>query len=244
MEITSSLVIPVTDAQVIAFSAWANNTYGTYAIYLGAFKEPTMDSYIRTHILPLEMKSVLRETEPYIGVQISDIHMQRLQLYRKRILNKMKYMKTKLGKLAFPGEAAQIRIDKRAEALIRRQAYEAIYIQQQQYFAEYAEAIRLGLYLFPEIIPIRIPTHTIVKKQLSKEEAETCVMDDDCVICLSTHKMTDACTINCGHQFGRKCIAKWKKDTCPLCRAKVTEITEYDVVVADEISLYDQVIIS
>lgn len=244
MEITSSLVIPVTDAQVLAYRTWAVDRYGTYAIYLGAFKEPTMDSYIRIHLLPQEMKSVLRETEPYVGVTAGDIHIQRLQLNRKRILNKMKYMKTKLGKLAFPGEAAQIRIYKRAEALRRRQAYEAIYIQQQQHFAAYAEAIRLGFQFPPEIIPVRIPTHTIVKKQLSKEEAETCVMDDDCVICLSTHKMTDACTINCGHQFGRKCIAKWKKDTCPLCRAKVTEITEYAVVVADEISLYDQVIIS
>ena len=148
-------------------------------------------------------------------------------------------MKGKLGKLAFPGAAAQIRINKRAEALRRRQAYEAIFIQQEQYFAEYAEAVRLGLYFFPEIIPVITPTYTIATNRLTKEEAETCVMDDDCVICLSTHKMADACTVNCGHQFGRKCLAKWKKDTCPLCRTTIKEITEYA-----EISLLNEVLLN
>ena len=60
MSITSSLVIPVTDGQVEAFRAWAHNTYGTYNGYLGAFKAPAVDTYIRTYILPLEMKSILR----------------------------------------------------------------------------------------------------------------------------------------------------------------------------------------
>ena len=78
----------------------------------------------------------------------------------------------------------------------------------------------------------RAPTIVVVEKQLSKEEADTCVMDDDCVLCLSTHKMTDACVINCGHQFGRKCLTKWntRVATCPLCRTEVTEITEFVVV--------------
>ena len=73
---------------------------------------------------------------------------------------------------------------------------------------------------------------TLVQTQLSTEEADTCVMDDDCVLCLSTHKMTDACVINCGHQFGRKCLTKWntRVATCPLCRTEVTEITEFVVV--------------
>ena len=83
-------------------------------------------------------------------------------------------------------------------------------------------------------------TPTIVQKQLSKEESNTCVMDDDCVLCLSTHKMIDACVINCGHQVGRACLTKWntRVPTCPLCRANITEITEYMVedssVVVDE----------
>lgn len=68
----------------------------------------------------------------------------------------------------------------------------------------------------------------IVKKQYTKEEAETCVMDDDCVLCLQLHKMTSACTLNCGHQFGRECLAKRNKDTCSLCRTTITEIVEFD----------------
>jgi len=89
--------------------------------------------------------------------------------------------------------------------------------------------------IIPEIINHAIINPTIIKKVLSKEEAEA-VMDDDCVICLATHKMTDACTINCGHQFGRLCLANWNKDTCPLCRTTVTEITEF--IVTEDISLF------
>jgi hypothetical protein len=61
---------------------------------------------------------------------------------------------------------------------------------------------------------------------------EASVMDDDCVICLAQHKMTDACTINCGHQFGSVCLSSWKKDTCPLCRTKITEVTVFVAPIA------------
>ena len=240
MEITSSKVFPVTDGQVHAFSDWANNTYGTYASYIGAFKAPAIDKYIRTYILPLEMKSVLRETEPYVGVSCSDIHIQRLQSYRKRILDKIKYMKGKLGKLAFPIDAAEIRRVKREAILRRSQHLEALDAQQRRYFAEYAEAVRLGLQFSPIMGPEIAPT-AIVTKQLTKEESDTCVMDDNCVICMDTHNMIDACTTNCGHQFGRDCLTKWSKlsghnhyyhagTKCPLCRTIITEITEYVVL--------------
>ena len=63
-------------------------------------------------------------------------------------------------------------------------------------------------------------------------------MDDDCVICLAHHKMTDACVINCGHQFGRICLSKWKKDTCPLCRTTIKEITEF--VLAESPVIFDE----
>jgi len=223
MEITASLVIPVTDGQVSAFGIWANNTYGTYNGYLGAFKAPALDTYIRVNILPQEMKSILRETEPYVGVKAADIHISRLQKYRKWILDKIKYMKCKLGKLAFPVEAAQIRRNKRDARIRRQQAREAIAMRQHRHFAEYAEALRLGLQFPPETISRLIPP-TIVKIQLTKEEA---LMDDNCVICMETPKMIDACIVNCGHQFGRTCLTNWKKNTCPLCRTDIQEITEF-----------------
>jgi hypothetical protein len=252
MTITSSNVFPVTDGQVEAFSAWAQNTYGTYNGYIGAFKAPAIDKYIRTHILPMEMKSILRETEPYIGVNHCDIHISRLQMYRKRILDKIKYMKGKLGKLAFPVEAAQIRRNKRDAIIRRRQQIEALDAQQRRYFAEYAEAVRLGLQFSPIMGPEIAPV-TIVTKQLTKEESDTCVMDDNCVICMDTHKMIDACTTNCGHQFGSACLTKWSKlsghnrdyhagTKCPLCRTIITEMSKY--VVTDELSLLEQVLIA
>ena len=233
--ITDSLVFPVTDGQVEAFGTWIKNIYGSYNGYLGALNSPAIDKYIRTHILPLDMKSVLRETEPYIGVKHCDIHIKRLQLYRERILAKIKYMKGKLGKLVFPVIAAQIRRDKRDEVIRRRQAIEEARLRYQQLMAVYVvvDRLRFGIPSMPSTM-----THTIVQKQLSKEEADTCCMDDDCVICLSTHKMMDACTINCGHQFGRICLAKWKNDTCPLCRTTIKEITEF--VLNDSSVIFDE----
>jgi hypothetical protein len=237
MEITSSLVFPVTDGQISAFNTWALNKYGTYNSYVGAFKSPAIDTYIRTHILPMEMKSVLRETEPYVGVQISDIHVQRLMWYRKRILDKIKYMKGKLGKLAFPIEASEIRIVRRDAIIRRRQHIEVIVARQRQYFAEHAEAVRLGLYFPPDVNPVMLPI-IIVKKRLTKEE-DTCVMDDNCVICMDKHKMIDACTTNCGHQFGSACLNKWSnvghrcvntgRTRCPICRTNIAEITEFTI---------------
>ena len=159
MAITPSLVFPVTDEQIEAFSLWAKNKYNTYNSYLVACKAkaPAIDKYIRTYVLPMEMKSVLRETEPYIGIKGDDLHISRFQIYHQRILNKIKYMKYKLGKLAFPVEAKQIRIDKRIDLLRRRQA---------------------------------ILAHCLTQKQYSK---------------------ADVSTVNYGHQFGRKWLAKWNR---------------------------------
>ena len=135
-------------------------------------------------------------------------------------------------------EAVQLRLEgdqlRYVAAQFRRERYRQEQLLQEQIRSIVAAEIRL---LFPEIVPSTIPSPTpiIIKKVLSKEEVEA-VMDDDCVICLATHKMTDACTINCGHQFGKLCLSNWKKDTCPLCRTIVTEITEF--IVTEDISLF------
>jgi hypothetical protein len=130
------------------------------------------------------------------------------------------------------------------QVIRRRQVLEATQLREQQLMTVYVVANRLR-FSFP-VLP-SIMTHTIVQKQLSREEAETCCMDDDCVICLSTHKMMDACVINCGHQFGRMCLSKWKKDTCPLCRTNIKKITVFVLkessVIFDENVNQDQPII-
>jgi hypothetical protein len=216
-EITSSVVLPVTDAQMAAFSTWVINTYVTYDGFQAAIKSPAIDTYIKTHILPQEMNNVLRRSERFRGEKWGDVNIQWMLLNRRRVTAKMNNLKGKIVTRTFPIEAALSRRDQRAAATIRRQAREAEQLRlEQQMQAYYAAVERRDAKVYP--YPLTIT------KQLSAEES---VMDDDCVICLSTHKMTDACTISCGHQFGITCLAKWKKDTCPLCRTKITETTVY-----------------
>jgi hypothetical protein len=128
-------------------------------------------------------------------------------------------------------EAVQLRLE---SDRLRHESYQLRQTQllEEQIRSIVAAEIRL---LFPEIINPTIINPHIIKKVLSKEKEEA-IMDDDCVICLATHKMVDACTINCGHHFGRLCLANWNKDTCPLCRTTVTEITVF--IVTEDISLF------
>ena len=219
-EISSTVVLPVTDAQMTAFSAWVINKYVTYDVVMGAIKSSEIDTYIKTHILPQEMKHVLHVTERFRGEKWGDVNIQWMLLNRRRVTAKMNNLKGKIVTRTFPIEAALSRRGQRAAATSRRQAREAEQLRyEQERHAYYAAVERRDAKVYP--YPLTIT------KQLSAEEAETCVMDDDCAICLHNHKMTDACTINCGHQFGSACLSKWKKDTCPLCRTKVTETTVF-----------------
>jgi hypothetical protein len=129
-------------------------------------------------------------------------------------------------------EAIQLRLES------VRLRNESTQLRQEQLLQEQIRSIVAAEFrlLFPEIINPTIINPHIIKKVLSKEKEEEAIMDDDCVICLAMHKMTDACTINCGHQFGRLCLANWNKDTCPLCRTTVTEITVF--IVTEDISLF------
>jgi hypothetical protein len=220
--ISSTVVLPVTDAQMRAFGAWVIETYVTYDGFMGAIKSPAVDTYITTHILPHEMQSVLHRAEPFIGKKRGDIYVYRLLIDRRRVIAKMNNLKGKIATMLFPNEAAQTRRDKRAAALYRRQLAEATQIrldQQALAYRDYMNERRARGLPFPEI---NLPT--IVTLTLSEKDA---LMDDNCVICLAQHKMTEACKINCGHQFGSVCLAKWKKDTCPLCRTEIIEKTVF-----------------
>lgn len=236
-EITSSVVLPVTDAQMTAFCAWVVRTYVSYDRFMDALKSSDVDTYIKTHILPLEMLDVLHMSHPYIGEKRGDNNVRRLQLYRRRIIAKMTNLKGKIVRMIFPVEAAQARRENLAAARARRlnsEAYRLRYEQERQAYLDYMNATYESrtqeIRDRRESMQKKIKLPTIVT--LTEEEAETCVMDDDCVICLSQHKMTDACTINCGHQFGGVCLSSWKKDTCPLCRTKITEVTVFAAPIA------------
>jgi hypothetical protein len=235
-EITSSVVLPVTDAQMRAFSAWVLNTYVTYDGFQAAIKSPELDTYIKTHILPQEMTHVLRVSERFRGEKWGDVNIQRLLLYRRRVTAKMNNLKGKVATFTFPFDAAQARRENREAATARRQYREATQLRLDQATLAYRDYMINTYEDRVREIEERVSAMTaakvypyppVVKIQLSEEDAKTCVMDGDCVICLAQHKMTEACTINCGHQFGSKCLAKWKRDTCPLCRTPITEKTVF-----------------
>jgi hypothetical protein len=244
-EITSTVVLPVTEAQMTAFSAWIKNTYVTYEGVMGAIKSPAIDTYIKTHILPDEMNTVLRRSERFRGEKWGDITIQTLLLYRRRVTAKMNNLKGKIVSMTFPIEAAQARRVNLAAALSRRQHRDAAnlrYQQERQAYLDhmndtYEDRSREIEDRREAMEQAKIKRSTIVT--LLDVEA---FMDDDCAICLQSHKMTEACTINCGHQFGNVCFSKWKKDTCPLCRTKVTETTIYAAPIINDVVALDVIV--
>lgn len=104
--INSSLTVPVTDEQLNAFKTWARERYATHAAYNEAAKTSNNDinEYIITNILPSEMKAILVESEPFVGSRSTDLRVKEIQLNRRRVNNKVRYMKNKLGKSVFREE--------------------------------------------------------------------------------------------------------------------------------------------
>lgn len=106
-------LIPLTDEKIDAFTLWARETYGNYSVYRALLREPILDSYIQDHIFTQDMKTIWRVSEPYMGVTTDRLRIQELILKRKKLVQKIKYMKIKLGKLAFPDEAREVREEER-----------------------------------------------------------------------------------------------------------------------------------
>lgn len=243
MEITNSVVLQVDPLQMAAFSTWIKNTYTTYDGYMGALKAPAMDTYIKENILPAEMKTALLLAEPYIGDRNGDANIRKLLLDRRRVIAKMKNLKRKVGTITFPEESAEARRINRATATNRREnilriAQIANILRDQQIRADYDTAYAAAYeewnpFHYTPIPPpiLHSPAPKTVIVQLAQGKEAMC-MNGDCGICLVNHTLTEACVLNCRHQFGSKCMAKWTKignNTCPLCRTSVTEITEFIV---------------
>jgi hypothetical protein len=194
LTITNSRLIPITDQQLEAFKSWAVEKYANFHTYINACRNQTaVDVYIRANILTEEMKAVLCESEPLMGNITTDIHEKRMQLYHKRIINKINYMKMKLGEMVFAEEIRQL----------RRQIAE--------------ERMLTGIHY---IIPWR--TSFVQTKNLPENE-HLILMQDDCAICLEKHPMIQVSETSCKHQFGKECIAKWKPKSCPVCRSRISE---------------------
>lgn len=73
-------------------------------------------------------------------------------------------------------------------------------------------------------------TQHIKVRALGKVKAAT-PLEDDCAICMESHKKIDSMTTNCGHEFGQICLQKWMNGSvlksCPICRNYCSLVTAY-----------------
>ena len=204
MEITSSVVLPVTTIQMKDFSTWVQTTYCTYDRFVGAFKSPEMDTYIKTHILPEEMIIALRVSQPHVGEKWGDAGIQYLLLIRRRVTAKMKNLKDKVGALTFPAETAETRRGKLKTATSHRLEREANQRLLDEQMLSYAIRNAGDPHYEPQNAAVwaRIRAQLEEKENKKKKFTNTtkgCSMEGDCAICMKKHRMTAACKVNCGN---------------------------------------------
>jgi hypothetical protein len=142
------------------------------------------------------------ESEPYKNVRSDDVEVKRMQLYRQRIMNKIKYMKTKLGEYAFKEEIRQER--ERTNAVLQ-------FVRIQHNTAA----------------PVNV---NYTKKEIKFQEAAK-GMKDDCCICMEKHSINTVIEGKCGHQMGKGCFQQWANKSkghvyCPLCRGNCDTVWE------------------
>jgi hypothetical protein len=96
--------VPVTDEQVNAFKTWVREKYANSAAFqaaLGAANNNEINEYIITNILPSEIKAILVEAAPFVGSRSTDARVKELQHKRRKIIDKVRYLKDKLARLVF-----------------------------------------------------------------------------------------------------------------------------------------------
>jgi hypothetical protein len=211
MNLDDNSKIPVTDYQVNSFYAWVKHTYGTYDIYKQVCNEgPTaITEYFMLNILSPEMTNAYDESDPYVGLISDDPYINKLQLYRRRIAVKISRTNRDLISRAFPAEFAEYNYDESEDQKLTFKFWHHLNTLYHEHFVETSQ-------------PYDPPT--FVHHQLCKEAVDLS-MTHECSICLTKHKMLDACITNCGHQFGTKCMINWSHNTCPECSDYYKEIT-------------------
>jgi hypothetical protein len=203
--------IQVTNEQLDAFSIWATEKYGNYLSYYEALQSVELTQYFRRNILSNEMNTILLQTDIYAGITSNNPHIKSLQIRRQSVLLKMTSIKIMLGRRAFAEEVAARR------AQLGEQYRQRLLRRSPEYVMEPDD----------NLMPVnKVTTRKIVHKKLTDAEKHKS-MTENCAICLVKHKMMSTCVIPCGHQFGSKCFASWKNNTCPLCREPCTVVTEF-----------------
>jgi chorismate mutase len=223
--------IQVTDDQIDAFRIWATDKYENYRVYNESLKTEELTNYIRRHILSHEMKKILQKTDIYVGVRSNDPQITRLQISRQSILIKMCFLKLNLGRLAFAEEVAAIKAQQNERYREQNERYREQnerYREQNERYYRQRDLLRNRQALVDgESIPInKLTTRTIVQQKLADNEKQKSMLEY-CAICFIKHNMAATCVIPCGHQFGSKCFASWKNNTCPLCRTPCMVVTEF-----------------
>ena len=126
----SRVTIPTTIEQEEAFSIWATTRYSNYAAYQAGIATTTVvDEYIREYLFTDEMISAWIESDSYVRIRSEDEHVKRCKLNRKKLNDKVRYMRHKLGKIAFAREINQERLASRVVEVVVQQEQQE---QQQQ----------------------------------------------------------------------------------------------------------------
>lgn len=228
LTVNEGSVIPVTPEQVRAFSTWATTVYRNYGTYKESIYSPVIDEYMHNYILTPEMKAIWRASEPggNVAATYDAPSANRLKIYRSRLKKKIRYMKEKLGKQAFRQEYREVMSQERESRMNAMRAHREQLEREQREENNNPYSNRGQLSYFLSLAALKTFTY---KKQIKvvTEDFVNKDMDDACGICMEVHKMSDVCVTSCGHQFGSKCMSRWKKPSCPLCRSTCTEVTEY-----------------
>ena len=194
--------VPVSNHQKQLFKTWLREKYSDYESYKASSRnDQTIETYIRMNILTEDMNTVLIESEQYKNVRSEDLGVKRMQLYRKRIMNKIKYMKAKLEAFAYHEEIIQER--ERTTAML--------------------QIVRVQQNSAPVIV-------NYTKKEIKCTDAIK-GMTDDCCICMEKHSINKVIEGKCGHQMGKSCFQEWANKSkghvyCPLCRGNCDTVWE------------------
>lgn len=234
--IDGKVSVPMSNEQKETFKTWVKEIYADYESYkTGIRTDDTIDRYIRSKIFTEDMKRVWVESEYYVNVRSDDLGVKRIQMYRKRLMSKIKYMKTKLGEFAYKDEILEIRRQERERMRLenenRRRNFLRIIMN------EIGEERFRTLINTPGITEANIEqylgtvTVSYITKELSPEDSTT-LMKDDCCICMEKHTMNSIIEGKCGHQMGLCCFQEWVKKSkvhvyCPLCRGHCDTVETY-----------------
>jgi hypothetical protein len=135
--IDATLTIPIDAQRVETFCSWAKFNYMNYTDYLECLKTSSdVHDFVWAEIFSpdTELRTAWLESNEYVGLRSNDANVKRCQLNRKRINAKVRYMKTKLGKIAFQEEILQRRPFARTPSQEQRERQEEERLREQRNF--------------------------------------------------------------------------------------------------------------